>query len=206
MENDLLAATISKQKRGALIMKFIPCNRRDFSVRLAALVSGLGAAGTAFGKSAASRTEPFPASNEVSHSAEAIHQEVIFTAGPKRVYEVLTDAQQFAKVVELSAAGMSLGKTPTVISSQAGGVFSLFGGHIVGRHIELVPGQRLVQAWRVVNWGPGVYSIAKFELTAQDSGTKLTFDHTGFPQGQGQHLAEGWRANYWDPLAKYLAQ
>ncbi|HEY6308868.1 MAG TPA: SRPBCC domain-containing protein [Candidatus Angelobacter sp.] len=187
-------------------MTFIPCNRRDFAVRLAALLSGLGAAGTAFAYSEASRTEPLAAGDEVSHSAEAIHQEVVFKADPKRVYDALTDQKQFAKVVELSAAGMSLGKAPTEISSEAGGAFSLFGGHIVGRHIELVPGQRLVQAWRIGNWGPGVYSIAKFDLAAQDSGTKLSFDHTGFPQGQGQHLAEGWQTNYWEPLAKYLAQ
>jgi len=93
---------------------------------------------------------------------------------------------------------------PTQISREAGGTFTLFGGHIVGRHLELVPNERIVQAWRVVTWSPGVYSIAKFELTEQGSSTKLVFDHVGFPDGQGQHLAEGWKANYWEPLEKYL--
>jgi activator of HSP90 ATPase len=175
-------------------------------VRLTALLSGLGVAGAAFGSSKHAGIEPFAASDEVSHSAEAIHQEVIFKAVPKRVYEALTDQKQFAKVVQLSAAGMSLGNAPTEISAEAGGAFSLFGGYITGRQIELVPNQRLVQAWRVGSWGPGVFSIAKFELSAQDSGTKLVFDHTGFPQGQGQHLAEGWESNYWEPLGKYLTQ
>jgi uncharacterized protein YndB with AHSA1/START domain len=187
-------------------MALIPCSRREFSVRLAALLSGLGVAGAAFAYSEPVRTEAFTAGDEVSHSAEAIHQEVIFKAVPKRVYEALTDPKQFAKVVQLSAAGMSLGNAPVEISGEAGGVFSLFGGYITGRHIELVPNQRLVQAWRVGSWGPGIFSIAKFELAAQDAGTKLVFDHTGFPQGQGQHLAEGWKANYWEPLQKYLMQ
>jgi hypothetical protein len=40
---------------------------------------------------------------------------------------------------------------------------------------------------------------------AQASGTRLTLDHTGFPKGQAQHLAEGWQPNYFEPLAKYLA-
>jgi activator of HSP90 ATPase len=57
----------------------------------------------------------------------------------------------------------------------------------------------------VVYWDPGVYSIAKFELVQQGSGTKITFDHTGFPQGQAEHLAAGWKANYWEPLEKLLA-
>jgi activator of HSP90 ATPase len=145
----------------------------------------------------------------VSRTAESIHQEPVFNANPSRLYEVLTDAKQFDRVTQLSAAmqsGMSLGNKPTQISREEGGPFTLFGGHIVGRHIELVPNERIVQAWRVVTWNPGVYSIARFELTKQGSGTKLVFDHLGFPDGKGQHLAEGWRTNYWEPLEKYLAQ
>jgi uncharacterized protein YndB with AHSA1/START domain len=147
------------------------------------------------------------ADEEISHDREAIHQEVVFTAGRKRVYEALTQTNQFDKVIQLSAAvksGMALGNKPTEISREVGGAFTVFGGHIVGRQIELVPYDRIVQAWRVVDWNPGIYSIAKFELAGQGSGTKLLFDHTGFPNGQGQHLAEGWTTNYWEPLAKYL--
>jgi len=148
------------------------------------------------------------AQEEISHTAESIHQERVFKASRKRVYEALIDTKQFDKIVRLSAAmqsGMALGDKPTDISREVGGSFTIFGGHIVGRHIELVPKERIVQAWRVVTWNPGVYSIARFELTEQGSGTKLVFDHTGFPDGQGQHLAEGWKGNYWEPLEKYLA-
>jgi activator of HSP90 ATPase len=144
----------------------------------------------------------------VSHTAESIHQEPVFKANRRRVYEALTDATQFRKVVQLSTAmqsAMSLGSNSTQISQQVGGAFTLFGGHIVGRHLELIPNERIVQAWRVVDWNPGVYSIVKFELTQQGSGTKIVFDHTGFPEGKGQHLAAGWTANYWEPLQKYLA-
>jgi hypothetical protein len=44
----------------------------------------------------------------------------------------------------------------------------------------------------------------KFELVEHNSSTKIVFDHTGFPQGKGDHLAAGWSANYWEPLRKYL--
>ena len=114
-----------------------------------------------------------------------------FKADPKRVYEALLDAKQFQKVELLSDAGQSLdlaGKTAR-IDRRAGGTFSLFGDHIVGMQIELVENQRIVQAWRVINWDPGVYSIAKFELSPQGPGTKLVFDHTGFPVGAAEHLA-----------------
>jgi len=146
---------------------------------------------------------------EISHTAETIHHEVSFKANRKRVYSALTDAAQFNKVVALSEAArtnmVSLSK-PGEISGDLGGAFSLFGGHILGRHIELVPSERIVQAWRAGSWDPGIYSIAKFELKEEGEGTKLIFDHTGFPLGQAQHLAYGWKTNYWEPLAKFPAQ
>jgi activator of HSP90 ATPase len=144
---------------------------------------------------------------EISRTAEAIHQEASFKASRKRVYEALTNTKQFDKVIELSGAmkSMALGSEPTKISSEVGGAFVLFGGHIIGRQIELVPNERIVQAWRVVTWEPGVYSIAKFELREQGSETEIVFDHTGFPKGLGEHLAAGWRGHYWEPLEKFLA-
>jgi hypothetical protein len=39
----------------------------------------------------------------------------------------------------------------------------------------------------------------------QGAGTKVVFDHVGFPTGLAEHLAEGWKAHYWDSLQKYLA-
>jgi hypothetical protein len=61
----------------------------------------------------------------ILRAEEAIHQEPVFKASRKRVYEALTDANQFAKVVELSAAmksgGMKAGATPVTVSREAGG-------------------------------------------------------------------------------------
>ena len=31
------------------------------------------------------------------------------------------------------------------------------------------------------------------------------FSPCGFPKGQGEHLAEGWKANYWQPLEQFLS-
>jgi len=186
-------------------------SRRDFSVRLGSLLSGLGLAGVAFG-STISRTPAraedeagvggLAGGEEISRNAESIHQEVMFKASRKRVYEALTDAEQFTKVVRLSKAP---GGPAAVIGKEAGGAFSAFGGYITGRHIELAPNERIVQAWRAGGWEAGKYSIARFELKEQGEQTKLVFDHTGFPNGDAEHLLEGWNTNYWEPLRKYLA-
>jgi len=147
------------------------------------------------------------AEEEISRSAESIHQEALFNASRKRVYEALTDSKQFDKVIQLSGAmqSMKLGDKPTEISREVGGAFTLFGGYITGRHVELVPNERIVQAWRTGGWDPGIYSIAKFDLVEQGSGTKIVFDHTGFPKGAAEVLASGWKAHYWEPLGKLLA-
>jgi activator of HSP90 ATPase len=146
----------------------------------------------------------FASDDHISHSAEEIHQEPVFKASRKKVYEPLTDAKQFGEVTRLSAIGMELGTTATEIGQKVGGTFILFGGHIFGRQLELIPGERIVQAWRVVDWKPGDYSIAKFELSEVGSGTKIIFDHLGFPEGMAEHLASEWSEHYWTPLSKYL--
>jgi uncharacterized protein YndB with AHSA1/START domain len=149
------------------------------------------------------------ADDPISHSAESIHQEVTFKATRKRVYDALTDAKQFDQVVHLSDAmksRMPPNAPPTRISTEPGGAFSTFGGLIVGMQIELVPNQRIVQAWRPAYWKPGVYSLVSFALADNDSGTTLTLDHRGFPDGDALSLLDGWNKNYWQPLAKFLAQ
>ncbi|MDQ0062161.1 SRPBCC domain-containing protein [Paenibacillus harenae] len=129
-------------------------------------------------------------------TGSAIHQEVAFKANPARIYDILISSEQFSKAT---------GGAPTDISTEEGGKFSCFGGMILGRNIELVPNQRIVQAWRAASWEEGIYSIIKIELKEQGSETLLMFDHSGFPEGQGEHLASGWHANYWGPIEKLLA-
>jgi activator of HSP90 ATPase len=121
-----------------------------------------------------------------------IHKELDFEAPPQRIYEVLLDSKQFAA---LSGAAAE-------IKPEVGGAFSLFGGRITGRTVELVKNQRIVQAWRPKSWPAGVYSIVRFELKARGQGTRLVFDHVGFPEGEHDHLTEGWENHYWTLLRK----
>jgi activator of HSP90 ATPase len=139
---------------------------------------------------------------------ERIHQEVRFTAPVDRVYTAILQEKHFQQVVLLSEAvqsGMVKATPPARISTEPGGRFSIFGGFITGRHVELIPNKRIVQAWRAADWPAGVYSIAKFDLLSEGAGSNLVFDHTGFPQGAAQHLAQGWQVNYWQPIARFLS-
>ncbi len=125
---------------------------------------------------------------------KAIHHEVDFAASPQRIYDALLDEKQFKAFSGMAAQ----------VNRETGGTFLIFEGHIMGRNLELVPARRIVQAWRVVPWPQGVYSIARFELEARGSGTRITFDHTGFPSEEAEHLEIGWHDHYWKALRSYL--
>jgi activator of HSP90 ATPase len=125
----------------------------------------------------------------------SLHEEIVYKATPQRIYDALLDSKQFA-----AFSGM-----PAEIDSKAGGAFTLFGGMIVGRIVELIPNQRIVEAWRPTHWDPGFYSMVKFELKANGPETTLVLDHSGFPEGDYDHLESGWKSHYIDPLKKYLA-
>ena len=131
--------------------------------------------------------------------SKPIQQEVIFNTSPGRLYATLLDAGRFS---EFTGA-------PAEIEPEVGGAFSCFGGIITGRNVELVPNQRIVQAWRVSLWPQGVYSIVKFELHEHGSQTRLMLDHASFPEAMRTHLNGeeangGWQRQYWQPLEKYL--
>jgi activator of HSP90 ATPase len=125
-----------------------------------------------------------------------IHFEVDFETGPEKIYQALLDAKLF----------LAFSKLPAEIDAHPGGAIKLFDGLIEGRNVELIANQRIVQAWRPrLSWPAGVYSIVRFELVARNGGTRIVFDHTGFPLDQQQSLTEGWENHYWGPLHKYLS-
>jgi len=124
-----------------------------------------------------------------------LHQETDIKASRQRIYDALLDSKQFTAFTG----------APAEISREAGGTFSLFGGLILGRNIELVPKERIVQAWRPADWEPGVYTLVKFELRELGPQTRIVLDHTGFPEQNFRHLNSGWYTHYWEPLKKYLA-
>jgi activator of HSP90 ATPase len=203
------SADLYKKYLGRISMSGVFLSRRALIIRLGAIPAGLSvmamrsAAADDMANSAPMKTEG------LTRTSAAIHQEVVFTASRQRVYAALTDAKRFDAVTRLSDAITLMtapGAKPTAISRDVGGSFVLFGGYVTGRHVELVKNERLVQVWRAASWKAGDYSIARFALVDQDSGSKLVFDHEGFPAGEGEHLAAGWYTHYWQPLGKYLAQ
>ena len=180
------------EKRNQSLLASTPA-RRAVVASLATAIGGLAAGSCVWGKSQQKMTEP--QSTGAEDLLTYLHQELDIGASPQRIYDALLDSKQFS----------AFSGEPAEIDRKVGGAFSMFGGKIVGRNVELVPNQRIVQAWRPANWDPGVYSIVKFELKGRGSNTTLVLDHTGFPAGDFASLNSGWHERYWDPLKKFLS-
>jgi activator of HSP90 ATPase len=124
-----------------------------------------------------------------------IRQTVTFNASPKKVYSVLINEKKHAR---FSGA-------PASISRKVGGAFTCYGGYLKGINLELVPGKRIVQAWRSKAWPAGAYSIASFAFSRKAGGrTKLAFTHVGVPAFDFKDINQGWPTYYWDPIKAYL--
>ena len=124
----------------------------------------------------------------------SLHQEIDLKTTPARIYAVLLDSKQFA----------AFSHEPADIHGEPGGTFSMFGARILGRNVELVPNQRIVQAWRSAGWDPGTYSIVRFDFREQGTQVRIALDHTGFPIGAYDSLYSGWKSHYWDPLQLFF--
>ena len=168
--------------------------RRQVIAGVAIAFGGLAAGSEILGQAQQPQMQEAP-STAANQTRTFLHQEIDLKASAQRIYDVLLDSKQFAAVTGLAAQ----------IDPSEGGAFTMFGGLIVGRNVELVPELRIVQAWRPTHWDPGVYSIVKFELKPGQSDTTVVLDHTGFPEGAFDGLDAGWPIRYWKPLAKFFA-
>jgi activator of HSP90 ATPase len=126
----------------------------------------------------------------------SIQQQAMIDTDPAQVYAVLADAEALSAL-----SGMS-----GTVGRLAGEEFSAFDGHVIGRQIEFVPGERIVQAWRFPVWAPGVYSIVRFTVLAEGGRTRLVIDQHGEPADWHDHIDANWPTFYLTPLTRHFAE
>ncbi len=127
-------------------------------------------------------------------ASRTITETVRFTATPHELYELLMDAKKHAAFTGGAAK----------ISRRVGGAFSVFDGYAVGKNIELVKDERIVQSWRASDWKEGVWSTVTFVLAPIRGGCQLTFTQTGVPPEAVAGIRQGWKDFYWIPMKEML--
>lgn len=127
-------------------------------------------------------------------ASRTITQKVRFTATPHDVYEALMDAKKHAAFTG----------GPATISRRVGGSFSVFDGYAVGKNLELVKDERIVQSWHASDWEEGEWSTVTFAITPVRGGCQLSFTQTGVPPGAVSGIRQGWKDFYWAPMKEML--
>ena len=126
---------------------------------------------------------------------KTIKQRVKFAAPPAAVYDLLADSSKRSAVTGRKAT----------ISRKIGGAFSADGNEVSGVNVDLVPGKRIVQAWRHRKFPEGIYSMAAVTLAPTPAGgTELVLTHRGVPKDLIPETERHWREQYWARMKSYL--
>ena len=123
---------------------------------------------------------------------KTIRQEYQISAPAEKVWEALVDP----KMIEKWGGG------PAKMRAEAGFEFSLWGGDIHGKNIEVVKSKKLVQEWYSGDWEKP--SRAAFVLTAKDGGTVVFLTHENVPDEEAKDIADGWNHYYLGKIKELL--
>ena len=122
---------------------------------------------------------------------KTIKHKVRFKVPPTTVYDLLADSRKRTEVTGREA----------LMSDEVGGKFSTDAGQVTGVNVDLVPGRRLVQAWRRHDFPEGIYSMAAITLAlTPGGGTELVLTHRGVPKHLLDEIEDYWRLVYWAPM------
>ena len=126
-----------------------------------------------------------------------IKQTETFAATPQKVYDLIIDEKKHA----------AFSGSPASMSGEVNGQFSVYDGYCTGHNLELIKGEKIVQAWHFAEdgWPDDHFSICTFLFEPEGNHTRLTFTQTGVPKHKAAALAEGWKEYYWDLMQAYLA-
>ena len=91
------------------------------------------------------------------------------------------------------------------VSDLPGESYSAWDGYIYGKNIKLDPGKLIVQSWRTNEFG-AVEEDSQVEviLEPENSGTRLTLNHTNIPETQFGYK-DGWKEYYFTNMKTYFS-
>jgi activator of HSP90 ATPase len=92
------------------------------------------------------------------------------------------------------------------IAARIGGEFTAWDGYISGTTVEMDEPRRIVQKWRTTDFPEGAPdSTVELLFDPTDTGTRLTINHSGIPEGQARDYEKGWQEFYFAPMERYFA-
>ena len=128
---------------------------------------------------------------------KTVVQKVLFkNTTPKVLYSLYMDAKKHSMI-----AG-----SPCTITTGIGDKYSVHGGYITGKNLELVKDKLIVQTWRAMDWTKAdVDSIFIISLEPMGEDVMLYATHVNVPESKAASIAKGWAGHYWKPWKQHIA-
>lgn len=83
---------------------------------------------------------------------------------------------------------------PAQMTDKVGDEFSLWGGDIIGKNLEMIPNEKIVQQWYFGEEGPE--SIVTIKIWVKKSQCSIELRHTNIPNEAYDNIVEGWNDAY----------
>ncbi|MFT7155364.1 MAG: activator of HSP90 ATPase [Parvicella sp.] len=91
-----------------------------------------------------------------------------------------------------------------IVSDKVDGTFWAWDGYIEGKNIELIPFNKIVQLWRTAEFKENeIDSTIELTLEETNGSTLITLVHSNLSEA-GEQYIEGWKDNYFTPMAMYF--
>lgn len=91
---------------------------------------------------------------------------------------------------------------PATMPSVAGEEFSMLGGDIQGKILELIPDSKIVQEWYFGDQTEA--SIATIKIFASGANSQVDLQHTNIPEEAYDDIAEGWVDYFLGGIKEFL--
>jgi len=127
---------------------------------------------------------------------KSISQTITFEATPERIYRMLMDQNEHSAFTGSKAS----------IDPKVSGQFTVFDGYCHGYNIDLIEGEKIVQAWHFIEdgWPDDHFTICTFNIKPEGNKTRLKFLQSRVPEHKIALLKNGWKEFYWDAMKAYL--
>ena len=120
----------------------------------------------------------------------------VLATTPENVYTAWLNSESHSLMTEAEAE----------IYPEVGKEFTTWDDYISGKNIELIPGQKIIQKWRTVEFKDSDQdSHLEINLKEVPDGCEITILHTDIPDGQPDY-EQGWKDAYFRPMKKYFAE
>ena len=114
----------------------------------------------------------------------------LIPAPPQVAYDTWLDSEGHAAITG----------SPATVGNEVRGDFSVRGGDINGKNLEMLPGELIRQSWLIQQSADSELEIT---LELEGTGTRLTLKYTNL-MGNGTHYKTGRVEYYFEPMEAYF--